>query len=314
MDNLVFSLNATLPVFMIIFLGWIFKKKNIINDEFVATNNKLAFNVLFPVLLFKDISQTEINESFDVKFFLACFLMTVLSVMLITIFARFYIKEKKMLGSFIQGSFRSSAAILGVSMAENLYGNAGLVPVMIIAAVPFYNFYSVIILTLSSEDADKKIDIKKLMLSIVKNPMIISIFLGIPFSVLNINFPFIIDKTINNLASIATPLALLIVGAGFDSSDGFKEKIKPCAVASFIKLVVQPGIFLPIAVLLGFREQELIAMLIMLGSPSTVSGFIMAKSMKNDSELASGIVVVTTVISAFTITGSIYILKSFGFI
>lgn len=314
MDNLIYSLNATVPVFAIIFLGWAFKKKNIINDEFVSVNNKLAFNVLFPVLLFKDISGMRLEESFDLRFFLTCFIMTVSSIALITLYTLLFVKEKSMRGSFIQGSFRSSAAILGVSMAENLYGSAGLVPVMIIAAVPFYNFYSVIILTLGSRQEEKKIDMKKLVISIIKNPMIVSIFLGIPFSIFSINFPTVIDKTINSLASIATPLALLIVGAGFDSSDGFKEKMKPCAIASFIKLVVQPGIFLPIAVLMGFREQELIAILIMLGSPSTVSGFIMAKSMKNDSELASGIVVVTTILSAFTITGMIYILKSFSLI
>lgn len=315
MENLIFSLNATVPIFAMILLGWVFKRIRIINDEFVTANNKLAFNILFPVLLFKDISQMRIAEDFDLSFFLTCFIMTVLAVALITVFTLIFVKDKSMHGSFIQGSFRGSAAILGVSLAENLYGSSGMVPMMIVAAVPFYNLYSVIILTLSSSDSiDRKIDKKKLLISIIKNPMIIGIFAGIPFSLLNVTFPVIINKTISNLSSLATPLALLIVGAGFSDIEGLKKRVKPCIIASLIKLVILPAVCLPIAVLLGFRRQELIAILIMLGSPATVSSYIMAKSMKNDSDLASSIVVVTTLFSSITVTGLIYILKVFSLI
>ena len=314
MNNLIYSLNATVPIFMIILLGWLLKKINIINDDFISVNNKLAFNILFPVLLFRDLSRMKIAENFSVSFILICFLMTVASIFFISLFSHIFIKDKTIVGSFIQGSFRSSAAILGVSIAENLYGNSGMVPMMIIAVVPLYNIFSVILLTVNSRDSiEKKISKKKLALSIAKNPMIVSIFIGIVFSFLQISFPPMISKTIDSLSATASPLALLIVGAGFSTSSSI-SKIKPCVIASLIKLVILPVVFLPIAILLGFRNQSLIAILIMLGSPSTVSGYIMAKSMGNDSELASGIVVITTIFSALTVTAFIYILKFFSLI
>ncbi len=314
MNNLIYSLNATVPIFTIILLGWLLKKINIINDDFVSVNNKLAFNILFPVLLFRDLSTMKIAENFSIPFILTCFLMTAVSIFFISLLSHILIKDKTIVGSFIQGSFRSSAAILGVSIAENLYGNSGMVPMMIIAVVPLYNIYSVILLTLNSRDSiDKKISKKKLALSIAKNPMIVAIFIGIIFSFLQISFPPMISKATDSLSATASPLALLIVGAGFSTSASI-SKIKPCVIASLIKLIILPVVFSPIAILLGFRNQSLIAILIMLGSPSTVSGYIMAKSMDNDSELASGIVVITTIFSALTVTSFIYIFKMFSLI
>ena len=314
MNDLIYSLNATLPIFLIILLGWLLKKSSIINDDFISVNNKLAFNILFPVLLFRDLSGMKIKENFSMSFIMTCFIMTAASIFLISLFSHILIKDKTIVGSFVQGSFRSSAAILGVSIAENLYGNSGMVPMMIIAAVPLYNVYSVILLTVNSRGSiDKKISKKKLALCIAKNPMIVSIFIGIIFSFLHISFPPMISKAIDNLSATASPLALLIVGAGFSTSSSI-SKIKPCVIASLIKLIILPVVFSPIAVLLGFRNQSLIAILIMLGSPSTVSGYIMAKSMDNDSELASGIVVITTIFSALTVTSFIYIFKMFSLI
>ena len=327
MNNLAFSLNATVPIFLLILLGWFLKKINILDDRFVDINNKAVFNIFLPVLLFRDISKMQVTKYFDFKFCAVCFLMTVITSLLITWGAVKLIKDKHMTGSFIQGAYRSSAAILGVAIAENLYGNSGMVPMMIISAVPFYNFYAVIVLTMSSSDTlDKKVDMKKLILGIVKNPIILAIIVSLPFSVFNslvpdfhisaggIDFLAMIEKCINNISSLASPLALLVVGAGFDVSGSFKTKLKPCLCASFIKLILLPAVCLPIAVFLGIRDQQLIAILIMLGSPSTVSGYIMARNMKNDCELASGVVVITTFFAAFSITFFIYILRSFSLV
>lgn len=315
LDNLVFSLNATVPIFAVIVFGWIFKRIKLISDEFASVSNKLTFKVFLPVLLFQEVSRMKIGEDFSLKFCLACFLMTVTAVFIITLLSVLLIKDKTLTGSYIQGSFRGSAAILGVSIAQNLYGNAGMVPMMIVAAVPFYNVFSVIILTIYSRDSlNKKIDIKKLIFDVLKNPIIIAIILGLPFSLLNVHFPLMLEKTMNNLSCVASPLALLAIGAGFSFSGNFASKLKLIISGSLIKLVIQPAVFLPVAAMLGFREQEMIAILIMLGSPSTVSGYIMAKNMGNDAELASGIVVITTAFSAFSVTGFIYILRSFQLI
>jgi hypothetical protein len=312
MDNFIFSLNATVPVFFIIFMGWFLKRIGIIDEKFSQVNDKLSFKVLFPLLLFKDISSADLKQDFDIRFALFCFIGTIICFAVIWIMAEIFIKDKSIIGSFVQGSFRGSAAILGVAFVENMYGSAGMVPLMIVAAVPLYNIFSVIILTVRGKD-NRKISIKSLLMSIVTNPMIIGIFTGLPFALLEVHFPAIIEKCISNLSVLTTPLALLSVGAGFEIENAVK-KLKPSIAASLIKLVMQPAILLPVAVLMGFRNQEIIAILIMTGAPTTVSSFIMAKNMNNDAELASSIVVITTLFSAITITGIIFIFRTLGYV
>ena len=315
MENFLFSLNATVPVFLIIFLGWFLKEKKIISKEFVPTTNDLVFKILLPIQLFMDISSTDIKSMVNPKFMIFCFVSTVVCVMLIWLLAVIFIKEKRSIGSFVQGAYRGSAAILGVAFSQYMYGNSGMVPMMIIASVPFYNVMAVTLYTIYGEGQTLhgKQFIKKVLLGIAKNPIIIGIVCGIPFALLNVHFPTMINKTLSNLAGITAPLALLIVGADFEGAKAIK-KLNLTIVATVIKLVVQPAIMLPIAVLLGFRNEELVAIVIMLSAPTTVASYIMARSMKNDEVLSCSIVVLTTLFSSVTITAIIYILKSLQYI
>jgi hypothetical protein len=232
-------------------------------------------------------------------------------------------KDDTMKGSFVQGACRSSAAILGMAFIQNMYTTTGMAPLMIVAAVPLFNIYSVVVLTvkahpeLNGGEAVKKDDskalIKRTLINIAKNPIIIGIVLGVPFSLLHVTFPVIIEKTITSIAQTATPIALIVIGAGFEGRKAIK-KIKPTVIASFIKLVGIAAVFLPIAVMMGFRNQELVAILIMVASPSTATCYIMAKNMDNDGVLASSIIVLTTLLSSVTLTAWIYILRSMGLI
>ena len=81
-----------------------------------------------------------------------------------------------------------------------------------------------------------------------------------------------------------------------------------------LKLVGFTAVFLLFAVMLGFRREELIAILVMLGSATTVSCYVMAKNMGHEGTLTSGVVMLTTVFSAFTLTGWLFILKSMNLV
>jgi hypothetical protein len=318
LGNLLFSLNATIPVFLIIFLGWFLKQKKVINKEFVATANNLVFKVLLPIQLFMDISSTDIKAMVNFKFMVFCFLATVVCVFVIWLFAVVFIKDKKSIGSFVQCSYRGSAAILGVAFSQNMYGSSGMVPMMIIASVPFYNLMAVTLYTIYGDYGDGerlqgKQFVKKVLLGIVTNPIIIGIVCGLPFALLGVEFPTMIDKTLSNLASSTAPLALLIVGADFEGAKAIK-KLKLTVWATLIKLVLQPVLMLPIAIAMGFRDQELVAIVIMLSAPTTVASYIMARSMKNDEVLSCSIVVLTTLLSSVTITVIVYILRSLAYI
>lgn len=315
MSNFIYSLNATMPVFLVMLLGWWLKRIHFVTDDFVSVADKLVFKVALPVMVFKDIAEADLSSDFNWKFVLFCFFGTCAFFCVTWLLAEIFIKDKNMIGSFVQGSFRGSAAILGIAFAQNIYGNSGLVPMMIVASIPLFNIFSVIVLMRSANagETDKGAVLRKTLKGIVTNPIIIGIFAGIPFALLKVQFPVILDKALSSVASLSTPLALIAIGAGF-STGAALEKWKPTVAASVIKLVIIPGIFLPFAVWLGFRNEEMVALLILTGAPTTVSSYIMAKNMGNDSVLASGIVVMTTLLSSVTLTAIIFILKSFAYI
>ncbi|WP_405127708.1 AEC family transporter [Sinanaerobacter chloroacetimidivorans] len=315
LDNFIYSLNATVPVFVVMLAGWILRRRGMLNENFVNVADRFNFKVTLPILLFRDIAAMDIMADFELRFFLFCMIATALCFAGIWLFAELLIKDKSLIGSFVQGSFRGSLAVLGIAFIQNIYGNAGLAPLMIVAAVPLYNIFSVVILTLKGENQRGKETerIRSAFFHICTNPIILGIFIGLPFSIFQIDLPTIAEKSLNNFAAMATPLALIAIGAGFELKKAL-GKIQITAIASFVKLILQPGIFLPIAILMGFRDQSVIALLIMLGAPSTPTCYIMAKNMCNDSVLASGIVVLSMLLSPITITAWIFGLKTFGFI
>ncbi|SFR56586.1 hypothetical protein SAMN05661086_00164 [Anaeromicropila populeti] len=314
MENFVFSMNATIPVFLVIVIGYFLRKKGMVNEEYVDISNKILFHISMPASLFQDISNANINEVLDVKMLAFCMIVSSISFFCIWGGAKLFIKDKEIIGAFVQASFRSSAAIMGISFVKNMYGDLGMTPLMIIGCVPLFNAYSVILLSIEGKGR-KGIQFKEILMGIVKNPIIIGILLGLIGSVSGFNkySPVILNKTIDNIAVLTSPLALLSIGAGFKGKEAL-AKMKPTVVATFIKLVALPAIFIPIAILLGFRNQDLVALLIMTGAPTTVSCFIMAKSMNNDEILSGSVIVLSTILSSFTITFSIYLLKILGYI
>lgn len=314
MENFVYSINATIPVFLVMIVGYFLKRIGMLDQHFADKANKFNFKVTLPMLLFQDIASTDIASDFDLKYVFFCMIVTSISFGAIWGLAKVFVKDKSIIGAFVQASFRGSAAVLGIAFIMNIYGTSGMAPLMIIGAVPLYNIYSVLVLTFESEDRENG-NIKSACKNIVKNPIIIGIFLGILGSLLHFYdyAPFIATKTIQNFAVLASPLALITIGVGFEGKKAL-AKIKPALVASSIKLIIQPAIFLPIAAYLGFREEKMIALIIMLGAPTTASCYIMAKNMKNDGVLTSSIIVLTTLLSSVTLTGWIFIMKSLGYL
>lgn len=310
MENLIFSLNATVPVFLMMLLGLLFRNLGWIDEEFANKMNKFVFLVHLPVLVFEDLATVDFAEAWDTKFVLFCFCVTVLSIAIAALVS-FLWKDKSIQGEFIQASYRSSAALLGIAFIQNIYGNSGMAPLMIIGSVPLYNIMAVVVLSFfhpKQRGIDSKV-IKRTLKGIVTNPIIIAIALGLAWSALQIPMPKILEKTISNVGSVASPMGLMAMGATFDIRKAFK-KVKPAFVAATLKLVGLCAVFLPIAVKLGFRESELVAILVMLGSATTVSSYVMAKNMGHEGVLSSSVVMLTTMLSAFTLTGWLYVLKS----
>ncbi len=316
MENFIFSLNVTFPIFLVMVLGWGLKQTGMLDDKFVSTANKFNFNVTLPTLLFRDISSVDIRTAFDFNYVLFCAAASSLCFWAIWGGTKLFLKDKSMTGAFVQASFRSSAAVMGLAFIQNLYGQSVMGPLMIIGAVPLYNIYSVIVLTFEGErkeDKDASGKIREACANIIKNPIIISICLGLLASLCRIEFPALVTKTVSSVAQMATPLALVTLGAGFEGRKAL-AKVTPSIAAALIKLVVQPLLMVPVAAVMGFTGEKMIGILIMLASPTTPSCYIMAKNMDNDGTLTASIVVLTTLLASFTLTGWIFLLKNVGLI
>lgn len=314
MNNLIFSLNATVPVFLLMLLGLFLKKIGWLDDGFVSKMNTFVFKVPLPVLLFSDLATVDFSQVWNMKFVLFCFGATVVSILIVAGISCLW-KDKSIRGEFIQSSYRSSAALLGIAFIQNIYGTAGMAPLMIIGSVPLYNVMAVLVLSLfrpGQEGLDRKV-LKRTLRGIITNPIILGIAVGLAWSALKLPMPYILERTVDNVAATATPLGLMAMGASFDIRKAF-AKAKPAVTAAFIKLIGFAAIFLPVAVHMGFRQEELVAILVMLGSATTVSSFVMARNMGHDGVLSSSVVMLTTLFSAFTLTGWLYILRSMGLI
>lgn len=311
-------MNVTLPIFFVMVLGWLLRQIGLLTEDFVKVVNKFNFKVTLPFMLFRDLAQVDIRAEFDLTFVLFCAVTSTICFWVIWGCTKLFLRDKSMRGAFVQASFRSSAAVMGLAFIENIYGSSTMGPMMIIGAVPLYNVFSVLVLTFEAqEDGEAARDtgkIKQACINILKNPIIISILLGVVVALLKIDFPTVVDKTVNSVAQMATPLALVGLGAGFEGKKALK-KIGPTVWASLIKLVIQPMVFIPVAVFaFGFTGEKLIAILIMLAAPTTPSCYIMAQNMKNDGVLTASVVVMTTLMAAFTLTGWIFLLKVMGLI
>ena len=316
MENFIYSINVTMPIFLVMVIGYILKQIGMLNDNFVTVANKFNFKVTLPFMLFKDIAGVDIKAVFDIKYVLFCATVSTICFWVVWGTAKLLVRDKTIRGAFVQSSFRGSAAVMGLAFIQNIYGSSAMGPLMIVSAVPLYNIFSVIVLTFEANDStgiDKKAKIRQAGINICRNPIILSILAGLIVGLLGIQFPTLVNKTVSNVAQMATPLALITIGAGFEGRKAL-AKIAPTMAASTIKLVLQPLIFLPVAAWMGFSGEKMIAILIMLASPTTPSCYIMAKSMNNDEVLTASVIVTTTLMAAFTLTGWIFLLKTLGYI
>lgn len=319
-SQFVFVLNGIVPIFLVIAIGFILKSKKFLTGEFVKVCDKLVFKLLLPCYLFNKVAYME-KDKFtgkDITVVLyALGMVLVLSFGMLAV-SSLFIKDSAKKGAFVQGVYRSNTAILGVPFAENLFGDEGarITAVLLAFVVPLYNVIAVIILSMCdpTKSSGKTPVFKKAASvgkDIAKNPLIISILLGLLVCFSGVELPQIFDKTVAYLSGASTPLALLAIGANF-SFKTLSGRVKLAVAAAFLKTAVFPLIAVSIAALAGFSGAYLGSLFVVFGTPSAVSSYIMAKNMNNDYHLASQIIITTTVASAFTIALGSFILLSLG--
>ena len=315
LESLLFSMNSTMPLFFVMLLGYVLHRTGFLDDGFVATANKFVFHVALPVQLFRELGSTDVRTTFDGRYVLFCFVVTAVSILVIWVLARWLLRDKSLVGEFVQASYRSSAAILGAAFLQSIYGSAGMSSLMILGSVPLYNIFAVLILTLENPARQGSLaaTLKRSIKGILTNPTLLGIAAGFAWSLLRLPMPSMAGKTLSTVAGLTSPLALLAIGAGFKGRKALGY-LKPTTAATLIKLVVLPAVFLPLAVRCGFADEKLVCILVMLGSITTPSSYVMAKQMGHEGTLTGSVCVTTTLFSALTLTGWLFVLRNMGYI
>lgn len=314
-ENLIFSLNATMPVFLMMLFGYLLHQKTrLMNDSFAGYLNTFVFQLALPVQLFQNLSGSDFHTVWNGRAVAFCFAVSLASVLLMLALSML-LRDKTIRAEFVQAGYRGSQALLGAALMQNIYGETGPLALVLIGAVPLYNVAAVVLLTLMAPDGGRldRRTLGKTLRGILTNPIILGIAVGLLCSLLKLPQPVIVQRAVSSLAATATPLGLIALGACID----LKKAMgcwKPTLACSVFKLGIFAALFLPAAVWLGFRGEMLMALLVMLGSPTTVSCFSMARSMGHEGTLSSSAVMLTTVCSAFSFTGWLYLLKTLALI
>ena len=309
--DFLFSVGAILPVFGVMVLGFLLRRRGFLTQGFCQTGNRLVFNLCLPAMLLRQIASMGGVRASDGGFLLYAFAATLAGVLAVWLPAHFFMKDKTQVGAFAQGAFRGNTALLGAALLQSICGSQAYAPLIILAAVPVYNVLSVVVLSLEAGGGGTlhRARVLGALKQVARNPILLGILAGMPFALTGRSIPLPADKVLSMLGGLASPLSLLIIGAGFRWQAAL-EKRRTTLLAALVKLVLLPAAALPPAAALGFRGEALVALLVMSGTPSAVSSYIMAENMGNDGVLANGIVAVTTLLSAVTLTGWIFLLRT----
>ena len=315
MENFLLAFNVVFPIFLIMMLGVILKRKNMVDDKSLNVMNSLIFRLFMPTLLFFNIYNTgDLSTlSFDnLKLLAYAFISILIVLFLAWLIYMPNVKDKKKLSVLIQGVYRGNFVLFGLAIADSLYGkeNLGTVSLLTAIVIPTFNVIAVILLEYYSGNEVNKI---KLIKQVFKNPLIIATLTAIVFLVLKINIPKPVYKAIGDISKIATPLAFLVLGAGLKFGNILKN-FKYLISVNILRLIGNPLITVGFGKLLGFQGIELVALLSMSACPTAVASYTMAKEMNADGDLAGEIVATTSMLSIFTIFCWVLVLKNLSWI
>lgn len=312
MENLILSFNVVLPLFLSIMLGYLLRRIGLMDEPLRLGLNKLCFKVFLPIYLFNSIRSTDLGTAFQPRLLaFGCLGLIALFVLLMVLIPRIE-KANPRRGVLIQAIFRSNFALFGLPVAVSLCGEENIGPTSLLlgVTVPIFNVLAVIAL---ETFRGGKPSVRKMLRGIATNMLIIGSLLGIAFNLLHIPVPEAVSKSLVDLGKVATPLSLVALGASFTFSS-IRAFRKQLMIGVLGRLVAVPLVMVTLGVMLGFRNETLVPILIMFGTPTAVSSFPMAQQMGGDGELAASLVVFTSGGAILTIFLLVFALKQLGMI
>jgi len=312
LQNLLFSANLILPIFLVIGAGCAIRQKGLFTDDYVKRSIKLIYYIFLPAKLFLDISGTDIKAAFSLPFLCVIGIGSVVQFLLAWLGGSLLCKDKRKQSAFSHACFRGNFVYMGVALLQDIYG--GVVPetAMILALLmPLYNIQGAILM--SVKEGRGSVRLSKILLDILKNPMILALLAGMPFALLEIPLPHLVTKTLEYFRSGTSIMALLVVGASL-RLDTVRRDFRLLLKISGIKLLLMPAIWVVMAMAAGLTTVQTVVLAMVGGMPSAINVFVITDQMGGDGELACGAVVMTHLVSLFTVTGMALLMRSIGWI
>ena len=229
MDNLIISIEVVLPLFLMLVIGYLIRHFKVVTPDGFDQMNVLTFRLFLPLVIFRNIYESDLSTAFNGKLILTGIVMVLCMFALAFVVVLKLEKENRRRGVLIQGIFRSNFIIFGLSVATNMYGEeaCGAVSLLITFIIPIYNVLAVV--ALESFRSNGKVRPMALVKGIVTNPLILAAVLGMLVLLSGLRFPTVLEDTIADLASVATPLALVVLGGSF-AIGSVKGNLRPLTI------------------------------------------------------------------------------------
>lgn len=306
------TLETTLPVFAMVFIGLGLRRVGWIDNAFVNTASSLVFKATLPTLVFLSIIRADLDTALNPGLLVFFLCATLASFGLVWLWASWRVKAEDR-GVYVQGAFRGNCGIVGLALAANLYGDFGLSAGGILLGLVIISYNALSVMVLLAYQPGQTASWRRIGQDIVRNPLILAVVAAIPVAWLDIQFPSWVMTSGDYFASLTLPLALLCIGATVSLS-ALRTDSRTATSSSMMKMVVLPAVCTAAAWLMGFRGAELGLMFLYFASPTAAASFVMVKALGGNDRLAANIIALTTLVASVTVTLGVFILRSAGLI
>lgn len=306
------TLDVTLPVFAMVFVGLGLKRLKWIDSAFVSTASALVFKATLPTLIFLSLVKADLSVALDVSLMLFFAVATLGQFLFSWGWARYRVAPQDR-GIYVQGAFRGNCGIVGLALAAGMYGNYGLSAGSLLLGVVIVMYNALSVIVLAFYQPGQSTDWRSLLKHVAKNPLIISVFAALPFTALSIPLPSWVITSGNYFASLTLPLALICIGATLSVSS-MRDSSQVALGASLMKMVTLPVLSTVAAWLVGFSGAQLGLLFLFFASPTAAASFVMVKAIGGNVALAANIIAITTLMASITVTLGVFALRLLGWI
>lgn len=310
LESFLAALGAVLPMALLMALGTGARKTGVIDRPTMRNMDKLTFRLFMPVLLFKNIYETDLSQNFDLREILFVTLTLTALLPLALLLPRRLEPNPIKAATIGHAMMRTNYILFGIAVAESIYGEGNIGPVALVGAVavPVTNAFGVVIL---ETGLFGRTNPGKLALSILKNPMVLATLSALALMALPFRLPALLWEVVQDVAGVTTTISFISLGVSLDLGEARNNR-RPLAVGTVLRTLLVPLLFLPLSVALGFRGQSLCALMVLFAAPTAVASYPMAVAMGADGPLAGQLVCATTVLSVFTMFACTFLFRSLG--